>query len=178
MRRALFIACIAAVGAAVAAKAGLDVPPAPAPAPDMSGYATKSDVGAIQSQIPQPAATVPPTEMTGGSVGTPGTYRPADARQPRITRSKTVVLAADGTATFDWTAQGALATPGQVALAPVYTGAGVPKCWVTALSATAASIKCVVESVALVSVAGINIGSVTNSAPSGLQVGVIALPPS
>lgn len=71
-----------------------------------------------------------------------------------------------------------IATPGQVVVTPVYTGVGVPKCWATAVTATSASVKCVVETVALATVLGINIGSVTNSAPSGLQVGVIALPPS
>lgn len=132
----------------------------------------------VSATIPQPAAAIPPPEMTGGTVGTPGTYRPADARQPRITRSRTVVLAADGTATFDWTAQGPLATPGQVVVTPVHTGAGIPKCWATAVTATSASVKCVVETVALLSILNLNVGSVTNAAPAGLQVGVIALPPS
>jgi hypothetical protein len=36
----------------------------------------------------------------------------------------------------------------------------------------------VIENVALVTVAGISVGSVTNGTPSGMQVGVIALPPS
>lgn len=146
--------------------------------PDLSGLPSKQQIEAIQAQIPQPASTVPPTEMIGGAVGTPGTYRPADARQPRITRSKTVTLAADGTATFDWTAQGALGAPVQVAITPVYTGSGVPKCWAVSASATAVTVKCVMETVALLSVAGINIGSVTNSVPTGLQVGVIVLPTS
>lgn len=149
-------------------------------APDMSGYATRSDIDAIQATIPKPASAVPPAEMIGGSAGTPGTYRPADARAPRITRSKTVQLAADGTATFDWSEQGALATPVQVVLTPVYTGAAVPKCWATAVTATSASLKCVIESVSVVQIIGlgINIGSVANTAPAGLQVGVIALPTS
>ncbi|ACS41666.1 hypothetical protein [Methylorubrum extorquens] len=75
-------------------------------------------------------------------------------------------------------AQGPLATPGQVVVTPVYTGAGVPKCWATAVTATSASVKCVVEAVALLSILNINVGSVSNAPPSGLQVGVIALPPS
>lgn len=69
--------------------------------------------------------------------------------------------------------------PVQVALTPVYTGSGVPKCWATAVTATSASVKCVVETVASVSVVGIGLlGSVSNAPPSGLPVGVIALPPS
>ncbi len=110
----------------------------------LSAYPTRAELeatlAAVQAQIPKPASAAPPTEMPGGSVGTAGTYRPADARQPRITRSRTVTLAADGTATFDWTAQGALTTPIQVALAPVYAGSGVPSCWPTATSATSVSI--------------------------------------
>lgn len=168
-------ACLVLLGGAGVAFAGLDVPPAPV---DLSGFPTHSQFQAIQSAIPQPATEAPPSEMPGGSIGTPGTYRPADARQPRITRSRTVTLAADGTATFDWTAQGPLATPGQVVVTPVHTGAGIPKCWATAVTATSASVKCVVETVALLSLLGINVGSVTNAAPAGLQVGVIALPPS
>lgn len=160
----------------VAARADYSSLYAPATKEDLASL--QAAVSTVQSQIPQPATSVPPSEMPGGSVGNPGVYRPADARQPRITRSRTVSLAADGTATFDWTAQGPLATPGQVVVTPVYTGAGVPKCWATAVTATSASVKCVVETVALLSIAGINVGSVTNAAPSGLQVGVIALPPS
>lgn len=172
MRGPIILAAAMVSGVAFAQVSGY------APGPNPSDFATKSQVEAIQSAIPQPAATVPPAEMTGGSVGTPGTYRPADARQPRITRSRTLTLAADGTATFDWSAQGPLATPGQVVVTPVHTGAGVPKCWATAVTATSASVKCVVETVALLSILGLNVGSVTNAAPAGLQVGVIALPPS
>lgn len=173
MRAAVFVLTLLVGGAALAQVSGY------APGPDLSGFAKQSDVQAVQSQIPKPASTVPPSEMPGGSVGSPGTYRPADARQPRITRSRTVTLAADGTATFDWSAQGPLATPGQVVVTPVYTGAGVPKCWATAVTANSASVKCVVETVASVSVLGVGlIGSVSNAPPSGLQVGVIALPPS
>ena len=146
--------------------------------PDLSGLPSRQQIEALQAQIPQPASTIPPTEMIGGEVGTPGKYRPADARQPRITRSKTVTLDTNGTATFDWTSQGALGAPVQVAITPVYTGAGVPKCWATAASATAVTVKCVMETVSLLSIGGINVGSVTNSIPTNLQVGVIVLPTS
>ena len=157
--------------AAVATKADIQAATTP--------LATKGDVSAVQAAIPQPASAVPPAEMTGGSVGTAGTYRPADARNPRITRSRTLTLAADGTATFDWTAQGSLVAPVQVVIGPIFPNTGgVPKCWTVTASATAATIKCVTETVALLSVVGINIGSVTNSAPAGMQVGVVVLPAS
>jgi hypothetical protein len=149
------------------------------PPPDLSGLATKSDVTTIQQQIPQPATAAPPSEMVGGYVGTAGTYRPADARQPRITRSKTLTLDATGTATFDWTAQGALSTPVQVATTAIYTGTGVPKCWATATSATAVSIKCVVENNTLLNLAAVTAGiNLNGTSAAGMTVGVIVLPPS
>lgn len=147
--------------------------------PDLSSLPSKQQIEALQAQIPQPASTTPPMEMPGGTVGTPGTYRPADARAPRITRSKTVTLDVNGTATFDWTAQGALSTPVQVATTAVYTGTGVPKCWVTATSGTAVSIKCVVENNTLLNLAAVTAGiNLNGGSAAGLQVGVIVLPTS
>lgn len=140
---------------------------------------TPAELQAVQAQIPQPATVVPPSEMPGGTVGDPGTYRPANARQPRITRSATLTLAADGTGTFNWSAQGALAGPDvQVVVTPVYTGTGVAKCWATTASATSASVKCVIESITLLSILGLNVGSVTNTAPASMKVGVVVLPTS
>ncbi|MHC2018716.1 hypothetical protein [Methylobacterium sp. CM6247] len=66
----------------------------------------QSTLSAMQAAIPQPDTAVPPTETIGGAPGSANTFRRGDARAPRITRSKTLTLAADGTATFDWTAQG------------------------------------------------------------------------
>ncbi|GJD93369.1 hypothetical protein [Methylobacterium iners] len=157
---------------------------------DLSAYPTKAEIqsamATMQAAIPKPATAAPPTEMPGGSVGTAGTYRPADARQPRITRSKTVTLASDGTATFDWSAQGALATPVQVALAPVYSGSGVPSCWPTSATATSVSIKCVVamtpqnltlSALTLAATVGVSLNPYTG-ALTNMQVGVIVLPAS
>jgi hypothetical protein len=174
MMRSAFVV-VACLAWATHARAGMDVAPV---VPDTSTFATKSELNAVQSAIPQPADSVPPPEMIGGLPGTPGRYRPGDARAPRITRSKTLSLAADGTATFDWSAQGALSTPVQVVVTPVYSGAAVPKCWATAVTATSASVKCVLENITLLTIVGIGVGSITNSAPSGMPVGVIALPPS
>lgn len=149
------------------------------PTPDVSTLATKEELGALQSAIPKPASSIPPMEMPGGSVGTAGTYRPADARQPRVTRSKTLVLGASGTATFDWSAQGALNTPVQVATTAVYTGTGVPKCWVTDTSATAVTVKCVVENNTLLNLAAVTAGiNLNGGSAAGMSVGVIVLPPS
>lgn len=170
------LCAVLSLGLCGAAVAGLDVP---APSVDMTDVATTQDIQAIQAQIPQPATAPPPMETPAGAPGKAGTYRPGDAVQPRITRSKTVILGSDGTATFDWTAQGALATPVQVATTAVYTGTGVPKCWATATSATAVSIKCVVENNTLLNLAAITAGiSLNGLSASGLAVGVIVLPAS
>lgn len=154
---------------ALPARAGLDVPPTPV---DTSAFAAKSD-------LPQPAATVPPAESPQGAAGTPGTYRPGNAVQPRITRSKTVVLDANGQATFDWTAQGALSMQVQAVVTPVYTGTGVPKCWATALSSTSVSIKCVVENNTLLNLAAVTAGvNLNGGSAAGISVGIIVLPTS
>ena len=172
---AFAVAVISFAGGVVGlAVAGYTVDP-----PNLSGFATKGDVTAIQGQMPQPATMAPPTETPAGSIGTPGTYRPGNAIQPRITRSRTVTLAADGTATFDWTTQGALVAPVQVATTAIYTGSGVPKCWATATSATAVSIKCVVENNTLLNLAAVTAGiNLNGMSAAGLSVGVIVLPAS
>ncbi|SFU37161.1 MULTISPECIES: hypothetical protein [unclassified Methylobacterium] len=151
--------------------------------PNLSAYATQGALSAVQAQIPQPATAAPPMEQPGGAPGSALTFRRGDAVQPRITRSKTVTLDASGTATFDWTAQGALSAPVQVVLGPVYAGTGIPKCWITASSATAASIKCVIEQggnltlSALTAAATLGLNLNATSA-SGMQVGIVVLPSS
>lgn len=152
---------------------------------DISSLATIRDVQGVKAAIPQPASTLPPTEAVGGAIGTAGSYRPADARQPRITRSRTVTLASDGTATFDWTTQGALSTPVQVAITPIYTGSGAPNCWATSATATSVSIKCVLavpqnitlNALTVAATTGLNLFPYTGSM-SGMSVGVIVLPTS
>lgn len=167
--RVVFSLCALTLVGDRVARAGLDVPPA---AVDTSTFALKAD-------MPQPAATVPPTESPQGAVGTPGTYRPGNAVQPRITRSKTVVLDATGQATFDWTAQGALTMQVQAIVTPVYVGSGVPKCWVTAISSTSASIKCVVENNTLINLAAVTAGvNLNGGSAAGISVGIIVLPTS
>lgn len=157
------------LGAALAQTSQLESPVGVSPA----------ELQAVQAQIPQPASTPPPAEMIGGAVGSAGTYRPADARQPRITRSTTLTLGADGTATFDWTEQGALSLPVQPVVTPIHAGAGVPDCWAISVSTTSVRVKCVVETIAAVTILGVGIiGSTSNANAAGMTVGVIVLPKS
>ena len=173
MRASLLLALGGLCGFAVAAWA------AQQPYPDLSGFATSSQVQAIQNQIPQPAASVPPAETVGGASGAASTYRRSDAVQPRITRSTTVTLDASGTATFDWTSQGALSTPVQLILTPIYTGTSVPICYATAVSATSGSIKCMMVSTANLTLALVTAGlNLFGASASGMQVGIVALPKS
>jgi hypothetical protein len=173
MRVSLGLALGGLCGFAVAAWA------AQQPYPDVSQFATSSQVQAIQNQIPLPAASVPPPEVVGGSIGAASTYRRGDAVQPRITRSTTVTLDVTGTATFDWTAQGALVTPVQLILTPIYTGTSVPICYATAVSATAGSIKCMMVSTANLTLALVTAGlNLFGASASGMQVGIVALPKS
>lgn len=150
------------------------------PYPDVSGFATSSQIQAIQNQIPQPAASVPPPEVIGGSSGATATYRRGDAVQPRITRSSTLTLDSTGSATFDWTAQGALATPVQVIISPVNTSTtAIPICYATAVSATAASIKCTMVNTANITLALVTAGlNMFGASASGMQAGIVALPKS
>lgn len=142
------------------------------PPPSLSGYAKLTD-------LPQPAGAVPPPEVVGGAPGSALTYRRSDAVQPRITRSTTLTLDVNGTATFDWTAQGALNGPVQVALTPVYTGASVPTCYATAVSTTAVSIKCMLMSTSNITLALVTAGlNLFGGSAAGMSVGVIALPKS
>jgi hypothetical protein len=143
-----------------------------------SAYA--DSIGPDLSAIPQPAASVPPPEVVGGSIGAASTYRRGDAVQPRITRSNTVTIDAAGSATFDWTTQGALATPVQVIISPVNTSStAIPICYATAVSATAASIKCTMVNTANITLALVTAGlNLFGASASGMQVGIVALPKS
>ena len=177
MRTGILVPIVIACWAASAlAQQGASIPPA---APDLSGM--QAQINALQSAIPAPDNSAPPPELVGGAAGATSTYRRGDAVQPRITRSKTIVLAADGTGTFDWVAlgQAAMAQVPAVSLAPVYTAAlGVPTCWPTAASVSAISVKCVVQTTTAVTIVGIGASLTTTAPAAGLSVGVIAIPPS
>lgn len=95
--RTLFIAGIAAVGAAVAARAGLDVPPAPL---DMSQYATTQAMQSAVSAIPAPAANTPPAAALDGVQGVSTLYARADHTHAVRVQRTVLTTAADGTATW------------------------------------------------------------------------------
>lgn len=147
--------------------------------PDTSNLATKSDVASLQSTMPMPANAAPPMDGAVAQIGSQTQrYQLQDSVRPRITRSFTVQLAADGTATADWSTQ-PLPTTGKVVLTPRYTGSGAPKCWTTAsATTTSVPIKCVIESGAIINLSIVTSGLTLNSAANGMFVDVIVLPAS
>lgn len=207
MRATKSLILCAVLAAALAGYHVRAAPPVAAPAkPNLSGFPTKTEMQAyvagqvaglasqsnltsmqtaLMAAIPQPASTIPSKETVAGAAGTSTLYRRSDAVQPRITRSTTLTLDAGGTASFDWTSQGALATPVQVVLTPIYTGAGTPSCLATAVSANAVSIKCVMgnalsltlSALTAAGVAGLTLNPWSGST-AGMQVSVVALPKS
>ncbi|MGE7415451.1 hypothetical protein [Methylobacterium tarhaniae] len=90
--RVILIAGVAAAFGAVAARAGLDVPPAPAPAPvpDMSAFARKSD-------IPTAGDAVPPGVSVDGAPGSSSTqYARADHTHQTSVQRAMMTLATTG----------------------------------------------------------------------------------
>lgn len=107
---------------------------------------TADDLAAMQALIPVPASITPPTETVAGATGTPGTYRPGNAVQPRITRSVPFTTDATGTAAVTWptlpavplvfpepnVASGAAQAPICAPVTGTVTTTGVTiKCWTT-----------------------------------------------
>lgn len=151
----------------------------PGISPDVSALATKSEVSAVQATIPQPASAVPPFEAISPTIGTPGTYRPADSVIPRITRAGSCTLIAGGTCTITW-ATATASTP-MVILQPINTAATQPmSCNPTASpTTTSVSIKCWTLQTTTLSLAivttGLNLAPASTSA-AGVVVQAIAIP--
>lgn len=137
----------------------------------------------MASGIPTAASTTPPTDIDGGSVGVvTGQFMRPDAARPRITRAGVVTLDAGGLGTFSY-ASLPMAANAVAQLTPIYSGTGIPKCWVTAAaSTTAVSVKCVLETATTllnlsIITAGINL-NINQGVVSGMQVNVVVLPKS
>lgn len=151
----------------------------PGISPDVSVLATKTEVYAVQATIPQPASVVPPFEAISPTIGTPGTYRPADSVIPRITRAGSCTLIAGGTCTITW-ATATASTP-MVILQPINTVATQPmSCNPTvAPTTTSVSIKCWTLQTTTLSLAivttGLNLAPASTSA-AGTIVQAIAIP--
>lgn len=144
-------------------------PPAP-----ISTLATKSEVAAVQAQIPQPSDSVPAADMaTSGQVGSSARYRRPDDQAPRISRVvKQVVTAANGSAVVTWTAMPSV--PGLTITEYVGTSDTVtPACFpVTGtVTTTGATIKCFVDQTLL------GLGLLPRKvAGAGVTFDVLALP--
>lgn len=152
------------------------------PAPiDTKSVATKADIAALQAAMPQPATTVPPIEVPAGTVGTAGTYRPADSAMPRITRAGSCALSASGTCTVTWSlALPASANSPNVIVTPINTGSQPISCNLTAVpTATSASIRCWTSQTTSLTLpivtAGLTLAPNVAAAP-GTVVQVTALP--
>lgn len=147
----------------------------PPAAVDTATIATKAEVQAIQSQIPQPANSVPPADMsTSGAVGSSPQYRPIDAQAPRVSRTVSGTTGAAGTAAITWPA---MASVPKLTVTPYVASADtqVPTCYPVAgsVTTTGATIKCFRTQTLL----GLGLVPFT-VAPAGVQFDVLALPGS
>ena len=147
--------------------------------------AMSQSIASVAATIPAPASSTPPSETVGGAVGSTNTFRRGDAIQPRITRSNTIVLDATGAGTFDWTPQGALATPVQPVISPIYSGASAPTCTATSVTATSVSVKCLFGNPVFLTVGQLTTAGATGmslnpfvSPAAGISVAIVALPKS
>ena len=138
-----------------------------------------SDLAVLQAQIPRPADIIPPTEMIGGTVGTAGTYRPADAAQPRITRAGVVSTDASGGWSITWSSP--LATVPTVLPVPINATTQPIICNVATRSTTAAAGRCWLARTlpaTLLTLTALVTYDVFGAPVSGVSVQVIALPPT
>jgi len=143
--------------------------------------ATSADLQALQSLIPIPADTPPPTEMPGGTAGSTMTFRRGDSANNRISRSAQFTVGANGailcggSATCSW----ATPLPAGAASYPIFftaigaTGAPGVKCKVTSTTNTGFTGAVCVQSVASISILG---ASVEVVAASGTQIFALSLP--
>lgn len=133
----------------------------------------------VDAKIPQPASAIPPMEAVGGTIGTAGTYRPADATNPRITRATLVSTAAGGTFSGTWSM--ALPTAPVIVLTPIAAAASID-CQLTAAPTTTTfqgrcwTAQSTVLNLGIIT-AGLTLNPVANSA-AGIQVRVLAIPPT
>jgi len=143
------------------------------PPPDMSIYAKASD-------IPQPATSLPPMEVVAGAVGSPGTYRPANAIAPRITRATTVTLISGGTFSGTWSTP--LPAPPILVLTPIATGSAAVTCELTsAPTVSNFAGRCWSSQNTSITTAALTLGLTVLpniASPAGTQVQVLAVPPT
>lgn len=157
----------------------MQVVTAPPAVVSTANLATKAEVAAVAALVPVPAATTPPSEMIGGSVGTAGTYRPADSATPRITRATTVTTDTAGAWSVTWGTP--LNSAPVVIPVPVNASTQPIVCNVTARTMTAASGRCWLARslpATLSLVSALVSYDVFGAAASNVSVQIIALPPT
>lgn len=152
----------------------------PTPAPvDTSGLATKAEVQAVQSAMPVPANTLPPSENTAPAVGAQTRYAREDHIHPRITRATTVTTVSGGTFGGTWTTP--LPAPPTIVMTPIAAAASIDCQLTSAPTTTTFAGRCWTSQTTLLNLtlitAGLTLNPTTNTA-AGIQVQVIALPPT
>lgn len=147
----------------------------------LNAPASSADLQALQSLIPVPADTPPPTEMPGGAAGSTMTFRRGDAANNRISRTGQFTVSAGGailcggSTTCNWSTP----LPAGAASYPIFftaigaTGAPGVKCKVTSTTNTGFTGAQCVQSVASISILG---ASVEVAATTGTQVFALSLP--
>lgn len=130
MRRRLLLAGAAAL-VATQALAGFY---APSGAPDLAGYAKRTD-------MPGPCGTIPAPDTLLGSPGSSTCYTPNDATRPTVVQAANVVTDSSGNWSVTWARPFASAMP-IVNPLPVNTGSLPILCNVVTRSASSASGKC------------------------------------
>lgn len=141
--------------------------------------ATKSEIAAIQAQIPQPSDSVPVADMaTTGQVGSSPRYRRPDDQAPRISRTVSGSTTTGGSGTVTWPAMSSVP---KLTVTPYVTAGSIqaPVCVPIAgsVTITGATIKCWTTQSVTVSLLGAVVAPLTTAA-AGVQFDVLALPGS
>lgn len=167
-----FAAVLLSLWASLAYADGLANPP---PAIDLSAFARKSDLSAVQSMImsamPLPADSDPKADAGAGSMGSAIRYLRADSVRPSQSRSIMVTLDANGAATGAWKTPLKSPVPGAVSPVNANSATAQMNCNFTALSQSDFSIKCT-QQLLTPSVSTMVTSPLNSPAPAGTQVGV------
>lgn len=103
MRGRILFAALGLLGVLTApARAQILINGVPPTTLDTSVLATKAEVAVVQANACAPASTVPPMEAVTASAGSASDCRRADAVQPRISRTGSCTLAANGACSGSW----------------------------------------------------------------------------
>lgn len=149
-------------------------------AAERASLATKAELSVVQSTIPKLADAVPPAEMVGGTAGSSNLVRRADAATPRITRAG---MATTTTSAGDWAITWSMPLSQVPVVLPIPVNASQQPivCNVTTRTMTGATGRCWLSRslpAALLSLTALLSYDVFGSAAPGIQVQVLAIPPT